>query len=96
MTLQLSEIVRLAVAVVVLPFIYRIASQLRMSSKSRPLYSITIAAIYVSYVLSVVETYVAGDFLNAVQHLCYGVAGIAAALCAYQTRVEVLRDQGGR
>ena len=89
---QVSEVARLVVALAVLPIIARTAGALRMSGRSRPWFTITIGAIYASYFFSVAEGFFAEDILNAIQHMCFGVAGVFGALTAIETRKKVIED----
>ena len=85
--LQTSEIARLIIALVVLPFIMATGRQLRTSGGG-VYYLACVLAVYVSYVATVVEEYWIEDVANAVQHLSLGAAGILALLAALYTRRE--------
>ncbi len=89
--LQTSEIARLVIALVVLPFIMAIGRKLRTSGGG-VYYLLCTLAVYVSYVTTVVEEYWIKDFVNTVQHLSLGLAGILALLAAFYTRRERMSE----
>ncbi len=89
----ISEIARLVIALAVLPFIFRVARQIRMSGTSGPWFAITIGAVYASYLFTIIESFVAEPLFNALQHSSYGVAGVAGLLTAIETRRQVLEER---
>lgn len=80
------------VALSVIPFLVFMTRNMRFAFKSRAAYLVLVSAIYASYVLTIVEGFVAQDFLNALQHLAFGVAGVAAVIVAWQLRQSVLEE----
>lgn len=91
-TIAASEVARLVVALSMLPFLVFMTRNMRFVKKTRVAYVVLIAAIYASYVITIIEGFVAPDFLNALQHLAYGVAGLAAVIVAWQLRQSVLEE----
>lgn len=82
--LQTSEIARLIIALVLLPFILTIGRQLRTSGGGRHFLFCTLA-VYVSYFATVIEEYWFGDVANVVQHGSLATAGVFAILGAVYT-----------
>lgn len=73
--MQLSEVFRLALMALVLPPFVVLGRRVRSAPGCWQL----IAALYViatSYVLTVAEAYAMGELFNALQHVCYGAAGV--------------------
>lgn len=91
-TVAASEFARLVVALSVIPFLVFMTRNMRFAHKSRTAYVVLLAAMYSSYVLTIVEGFFLPDFLNALQHLAYAVAGVAAVFIAWQLRQSVLEE----
>lgn len=87
-----SEFARLVVALSVVPFLVFMTRNMRFAHKSRTAYVVLLAAIYSSYVLTIVEGFFAPDLLDALQHLSYGVAGVAGVIVAWRSRQAVLEE----
>ena len=85
--LQTSEVARLIIVLVLLPFILATGRQLRTSGGGRYFLFCTLA-VYISYFATVIEEYWFGDAVNVVQHLALGAAGVFAILGAIYTRRE--------
>lgn len=84
-----AEVFQLAVALVVLPVVLGLYRRLREKS-GQPYWQIAVAAIYAAGVFTIVESFVLPDVMNALQHLSYGVAGVAATLAAYGSRKRAI------
>lgn len=84
-----AEVFQLAVALIVLPVMLGFYRHLREKS-GQPYWQIAVAAMYAAGVLTIVESFVLPDFVNALQHLSYGVAGVAATLAAYSSRKRAI------
>lgn len=93
-TIAASEFARLVVALSVIPFLVFMSRNMRFAPKSRMPYIVLLSAIYASYVLTIVEGFFLPELLNALQHLAYGVAGLAAIPIAWRSRRDVLRAMG--
>ena len=92
-----AEIARLALALVVLPGVVVYYRRLR-PVPGRSLLIAALSAIYVSYVLSIIEGPMGsagvGDVVNTLQHLMYAVAGVAALLGMFKIRAAVVATRG--
>lgn len=84
-----AEVFQLAVSLMVLPAMIGFYRRLRDKS-GQPYWQIAVAAIYVAGVLTIVESFVLPDIMNAAQHLAYGVAGVAATIAAIETRKQAI------
>lgn len=62
----------------VLPFVWTLYRRLRVRPGFKGM-ATAVGAIYASYVFTVAEEVMMPDVLNAAQHACYAVAGLAAA-----------------
>jgi len=56
---------------------------------------VALAALFASYLFNVLEVFVAPELMNALQHLAYGVAGVAAAVTAIRLH-RLLTTEGAR
>lgn len=63
-----------------------------MDTRSKPAYVVLLSAVYIAYILTIVEGFVFPDAINAVQHLLYGVGGVAAVAVAWIVRTTVIRE----
>ncbi len=91
-----SEVLRLAIALAMLPIAVSLTRQVRRSD-GRLFYGVAVSAIYLSMMMSVIEESpgMPQALLNNLQHWGYGIAGVFAAVGAYQTRAGALRDRAG-
>ncbi len=90
--LETSELARLVVALVVLPFILVIGRQLRTSGGG-VYYLWCTLAVYVGLIATVLEDFWFTDAFNLLQHIALGLAGIFALLSALYTRGERATEQ---
>lgn len=89
MRLEAYEVARLVLALTAL--VFAVSFYRKLHDRPGAFSSvIAIAAIYTSYVLGVAESIVAHDALNLLQHGSYAVAGVAAALAAWQQRRGII------
>ncbi|PKQ30161.1 MAG: hypothetical protein CVT60_01590 [Actinobacteria bacterium HGW-Actinobacteria-10] len=94
MTIAASEFARLVVALSVIPFLVIMSRNMRFARGSRLPFVILLSAIYASYILTIVEGFFWFELLNALQHIAYGVAGLAAVPIAWRSRQDVLGEMG--
>jgi hypothetical protein len=87
--MDVAEVFQLAVALIVLPVVLGFYRHLRDKS-GQPYWQIAVAAIYAAGVFTIIESFVLSDVLNTLQHLSYGVAGVAATLAAYGSRKQAI------
>lgn len=87
--MDVAEAFQLAVALVVLPVMLGFYRRLRDKS-GQPYWQIAVAAIYAAGVFTIVESFVLAELMNALQHLSYGVAGVAATFAAYDSRKQAI------
>lgn len=85
--LETSELARLVLAVVILPFVLAVGRRLRPSGGA-VYYVYCILAVFVSYMVSVVEEYWLDNVMNLVQHTAIAAAGVFALLAALHVRRE--------
>lgn len=85
MKYEASELLRLVVALAVLPGLLFFIKALRVVP-ARAAWMCCIGSIYASYVFTIVEGFLLPDLLNLLQHTMYGVAGVAAAVGAFATQ----------
>lgn len=89
------EVARLAIAIVVLPFALALSWKLR-ERPGRIAAGTAIIAIYLSYLFTIVEGFYAGQVMNVLQHACYAIAGVSAAVASWMQRAYLLREEPRR
>jgi hypothetical protein len=85
--LQASELARLVIAVLVLPAIVFFGRRLRVPAGGG-FYMYSVIAVYLSYVLTLLEEFWFMEFFDAMQHGLLAVAGVLAFVAALRTRRE--------
>lgn len=90
--LQTSELARLVVAIIVLPAIAVVGRRARGESGAWP-YPAMIAAVYISYVFTLIEEFWFEEFFDALQHVSLAAAGVFALMAALHTRRVMHRDE---
>lgn len=90
--LETSEIARLVIALVVLPFIIWDGKKMR-TMRGGHAYMYAAIAIYVSYLMTVLEEFWFHDLFNTMQHLALAIGGVLAFVGALYTRREWLQSQ---
>jgi len=93
--INLAEILRLAIALAILPLALTLAKGVR-DVAGRTFYLIAVTGIYLGMTLTILENLPgSAELLNTLQHVSYGVAGIFGALGAYQSHRDAVRINGG-
>jgi peptidoglycan/LPS O-acetylase OafA/YrhL len=88
------EIARLLLSIILLPFIWALFRRLRWRAGMTQVV-VAVVAIYCSYAFTVAEDLIAHDLMNVAQHLCYAVAGVAAAWAVVDMRLAFTRRSAG-
>jgi hypothetical protein len=92
--MQMSEVVRLVLALIVLPALFTFYRRLRPAPGMREIF-LAGMAIFASYVFTIFDSAFYADFFNMLQHVMYALAGVLAFVGAVKLRSFVLED-GGR
>lgn len=79
------EIVRLAVALLVIPPVLFYTRRVRRMP-GRNWWFVSIAAIYASYVFAVLDNFVAPGLMQTLQPVCWAIAGVTGVVAVVQVR----------
>lgn len=84
----MSDVVRLAVAVGLLPVMLRLSAQVRFAVGKRA-YNVALGAVYAALAFAVLESSLGSEYFDLAQHLSYLVAACSGLLGARATYREM-------